>query len=584
MKLTQINAQIVADSISPEGHILTSLLITFPRFILAEINTHRMLCLAGDMEISFDLPTPVTTSTNFKRYSMTIKEFVEKWHNGAKKRKRHSYEVNLENKEYTAKEISKLINKEVSNIRSKCRDGAILVQNPNKKRSEDFIINGLDYNEYHNGFESKGQNITNRLKSMKIRVLNEDTGLIEHSTVKDCFISGEKQIFKLTLKDGKTLRCSKNHRILTENGWKTLENLSIDDYVITQSFGLLDYEKSDVNKYQYIEGKWVSQFLREIKSEISEKQHNKCLKCEDCITDLHHIIPIHKDISKAFEKDNIIGLCEKCHSKEHKKQGWQVSQYLYGKGVKVSKIEEDGFEQTYDLEIEGKFPNFIANGIVVHNSKNTSSSRAIPFNKMVESISDDPFIPVAWQKEHKGMQGSEYITDQKIIDFKTGVWLKARDEAVHRAKELNGNVQRARSYFDIKELEDTGVTKQLCNRLLEPFMWTTMLITGSKEGWDNFFELRCPQYEYYDMLTGNQQFFKSKKDWLQYYSNKPLPKAKHISKIPENDVEWLQINKGQAEIHMMALAEAIYDAMNESTPKRLDSGEWHIPLIKVIND
>ena len=23
-------------------------------------------------------------------------------------------------------------------------------------------------------------------------------------------------------------------------------------------------------------------------------------------------------------------------------------------------------------------------------------------------------------------------------------------------------------------------------------MWTTMLITGSKEGWDNFFRLRCP--------------------------------------------------------------------------------------------
>ncbi len=32
-------------------------------------------------------------------------------------------------------------------------------------------------------------------------------------------------------------------------------------------------------------------------------------------------------------------------------------------------------------------------------SKNTSSSRAIPFNKMVESVKNDPFIPIAWQKE-----------------------------------------------------------------------------------------------------------------------------------------------------------------------------------------
>ena len=41
---------------------------------------------------------------------------------------------------------------------------------------------------------------------------------------------------------------------------------------------------------------------------------------------------------------------------------------------------------------------------------------------------------------------------------------------------------------------------------------------------------------------------------------------------------WLAQNKGQAEIHMMALAESIYDAVNESTPKQLQPGEWHIPF------
>ena len=86
------------------------------------------------------------------------------------------------------------------------------------------------------------------------------------------------------------------------------------------------------------------------------------------------------------------------------------------------------------------------------------------------------------------------------------------------------------------------------------------------------------------MLTGNQQFFKSKKDWLQYHNNKPLPKALHISKIPENDVEWLQINKSQAEIHIQALAEAMWDAYNESTPKLLKEGEYHIPFIEIEED
>lgn len=213
------------------------------------------------------------------------------------------------------------------------------------------------------------------------------------------------------------------------------------------------------------------------------------------------------------------------------------------------------------------FPRFILAELNTHRvfSKNSASSRAIPFEKMVKMVQEDPFIPIAWQKHHKGMQGSEYMMEDDVFS-NIKEWLQARDFAIRQATYLY----------------ERGVTKQLCNRLLEPWMWTTVLLTATE--FKNFFELRCPQYEYYDMLTGNQQFFKSKKDWLQYYNNKPLPKAKHISKIPENDVEWLQINNSQAEIHMQALAEAMWDAYNEATPKKLEAGEWHIPFRDSVND
>ena len=47
------------------------------------------------------------------------------------------------------------------------------------------------------------------------------------------------------------------------------------------------------------------------------------------------------------------------------------------------------------------FPRILLSEINTHRmlSKNTSSSRAIPFNKMVETVENDPFIPIAWQKE-----------------------------------------------------------------------------------------------------------------------------------------------------------------------------------------
>jgi hypothetical protein len=37
-----IQAKIVADSLNPQGDRLTTFIVTFPRIILAEFNTHRM--------------------------------------------------------------------------------------------------------------------------------------------------------------------------------------------------------------------------------------------------------------------------------------------------------------------------------------------------------------------------------------------------------------------------------------------------------------------------------------------------------------------------------------------------------------
>lgn len=221
------------------------------------------------------------------------------------------------------------------------------------------------------------------------------------------------------------------------------------------------------------------------------------------------------------------------------------------------------------------FPRIILSEVNTHRmlSKNTSSSRAIPFKKMVEVVQNNPFIPIAWQKEHKGMQGTEYLVDRKHENA-VYEWLKARDFAVKQANIMNSD----------------GVTKQLANRLLEPFMWTTMLITGSREGWNNFFSLRLPEYHLENIPTVNEDLSlnsktitligKSKKELLKEINQIDNDCYNGFKTIINNysDLDWLQLNKGQAEIHMMALAESIYDAMNESTPKELQPGEWHIPF------
>lgn len=237
------------------------------------------------------------------------------------------------------------------------------------------------------------------------------------------------------------------------------------------------------------------------------------------------------------------------------------------------------------------FPRFILAELNTHRvfSRNSASSRAIPFKKMLKSVQENPFTPIAWQKDHKGMQGVDYFskTDKfDIADFLEALnnifdndkesiksfreilqgwegykktldewWLIARDNALEAAVLL--------SCF--------GATKQLCNRLLEPFMWHTVIITSTE--FDNFFDLRCPQYSSYDRI------YRSRKDVLK---SADITDFEDYSNFTE--IDWLKLNKGQAEIHMMALAEAMWDAMNESIPKELKAGEWHIPFGDQIND
>jgi hypothetical protein len=187
-------------------------------------------------------------------------------------------------------------------------------------------------------------------------------------------------------------------------------------------------------------------------------------------------------------------------------------------------------------------------------SRNSASSRAIPFEKMVKMVEEDPFIPIAWQKHHKGMQGTEYLISNQNIEDAELEWFSAKTWAIDCAKRLHS----------------AGVTKQLCNRLLEPFMWYTTLVTATE--YDNFFDLRLPSY---GMIENDKSVrYKSKKDLI----------SKHPTSKDWGWIEWQSCNISQAEIHIQELAEAMWNARNESIPKKLVSGEWHIPFNDEIND
>lgn len=107
-------------------------------------------------------------------------------------------------------------------------------------------------------------------------------------------------------------------------------------------------------------------------------------------------------------------------------------------------------------------------------SKNSASSRAVPVEKMIAAVLDDPYTPERFSKAGGGMQGSGWLTGADH-DAAVKNWLLARDEMVLRARKLL----------------NVGVHKQDVNRLLEPFAWVSQVLTADAGSWNNFFALRC---------------------------------------------------------------------------------------------
>lgn len=204
-------------------------------------------------------------------------------------------------------------------------------------------------------------------------------------------------------------------------------------------------------------------------------------------------------------------------------------------------------------------PRFILAEFNTHRvfSRNSASSRAIPFEKNMDRVLRDPFIPIAWQRDHKGMQGTEYIKDEATLEYVRKQWEFAMRVNVDVAQRLASN----------------DVTKQLCNRLLEPFMWQRIIVTTTD--FENFYELRCPKYELYAGPEDTEEWLCKGKSWNEFMeSNGGMAGDWKTDDI----IEKLLLNKGQAEIHMSMLAEAMYDAHKASTPIKLKGGEWHLPF------
>lgn len=119
------------------------------------------------------------------------------------------------------------------------------------------------------------------------------------------------------------------------------------------------------------------------------------------------------------------------------------------------------------------YPRFILAEVNTHRiiAKSTESSRAVPVRKRISAVLSDPFVPLAFGKNQSGMQARETLEGLKHT-VSRWAWLGAAFTAAGWASIL----------------DRLGVHKQLANRIVEPYVWVTTVLTATE--WDNFWALR----------------------------------------------------------------------------------------------
>lgn len=165
--------------------------------------------------------------------------------------------------------------------------------------------------------------------------------------------------------------------------------------------------------------------------------------------------------------------------------------------------------------LEVRFPRIILPEFNTHRvfSRNFQSSRAKPILKVISE--DLTYTPsdYGWRKNSKGMSPSELFGVYDSSKFSTD-WKLAKEDMIKKA-----------IYF-----HEEGVAKEIVNRLLEPFMEVTGVVTSTE--WNNFLILRLNE----GAQTEIRVLAKMIKDTLD--STTPIVRDFHLPYTEDIDEEY----------------------------------------------
>jgi thymidylate synthase (FAD) len=263
-----------------------------------------------------------------------------------------------------------------------------------------------------------------RIRGMDLRVLDESTNEFTTGHIDNIIDKGVQPVYRVTLADGKALTLTENHRVLTDAGWRTMR----------EALGL--------------EGAGHAARMTRPARLVTNGT------------------PAPQD---PFGKEHLDRIGFALDLPAPNRTGWKLT----GHPVAVVSVEYVGTRQTYDISVEGPWHNFVANGVVVHNSFNEFSLR-------YAKATDDFYVPD--------------LDDVRSQVGKPGAYTFEPVEgelATHTRDQLRKVYDVA--YETYTALVEAGVARELARSVLPVGAYTEFYWTVNARSLMNFVSLRAAE-------------------------------------------------------------------------------------------
>lgn len=458
------------EHLTPFESVVLTFHVKCPIFVGRQWMRHRTFCIEGSQKLVFDLLKENNTSSTYKS---SIEDVYNKWHFGIFANNKMPDLSNLKDDEYYCiYDVDKIGGGSWFKNRIDKNEYKNIISYIEKKENNDKII------KYYKGSDIKFflnyiiKNETNHkkeeIKNQYLRQMNEETGFVQYTKIKDCFYSGEKNVYEVLFESGETITTSLDHLYKTDRGWKKLKELITlsdqNNIVVNEGFNIAvneleTYKKPYKNKEILKESRWnQKKIFREAGSTLN---------------DFRHTI---KEFSLKEEKNNLkedlINAVVDEESIKDFNNKLNIKKSVLIKYSPIKSVKYIGKKKTYDIEVEGPFHNFSCEGVIVHNSFNEASGRYKQFNW-------ETYSPEEWRlQDTKNKQGSS-----EIIEF--------ADDDIKKSYEVSKSVYE-------KTLEE-GIAREQARIVMPVGQYTEFFATVNLRNLFHFLELRLHSHAQYEI-------------------------------------------------------------------------------------